>query len=128
MGCIWPPIGIFPLNAFSIPLLNTAVLLASGVTVTIAHHALIEGSRDSVLQGLSYTVLLGGYFTYLQINEYYEAPFRIRDGIYGRTFFVSTGFHGVHVIIGTIFLMVCLVRTFHHHFSIIHHFGFEAAA
>ncbi len=128
LGCVWPPVGVFPLNAFAVPLLNTSVLLASGVTVTWAHHAIIEGSRDEVLRRLVYTVALGGYFTYLQGNEYYDAPFRIRDGIYGTTFFVSTGFHGAHVLIGTIFLGTCLLRGYYYHFSTTHHFGFEAAA
>lgn len=128
LGCVWPPIGIFPLNAFAVPLLNTAVLLASGVTVTWAHHSIIMGFRGNVLQGLGYTVGLGAYFTYLQVNEYYEASFRIRDGAYGTTFFVATGFHGIHVLIGTTFLIVCLIRSYHYHFSTRHHFGFEAAA
>lgn len=128
LGCIWPPAGISPLNAFAVPLLNTAVLLASGVTVTWAHHSIIEGKRDEALRGLLYTVILGVYFTYLQVNEYYDAPFRISDGIYGTTFFVSTGFHGAHVLIGTTFLLICLIRVYHYHFSSRHHFGFEAAA
>jgi len=104
------------------------VLLASGVTVTWAHHSIIMGFRGNVLQGLGYTVGLGAYFTYLQVNEYYEASFRIRDGAYGTTFFVATGFHGIHVLIGTTFLIVCLIRSYHYHFSTRHHFGFEAAA
>uniref|UniRef100_A0A1X9ZNS5 Cytochrome c oxidase subunit 3 n=1 Tax=Decemunciger sp. AB-2017 TaxID=1980157 RepID=A0A1X9ZNS5_9ANNE len=128
IGCVWPPIGITPLNAFAIPLLNTAVLLASGVTVTWAHHSLLEGNRKNATQALFYTVTLGLYFTYLQMNEYLDASFSISDSIYGTTFFVSTGFHGAHVIIGTTFLMVCLFRTYHFHFSANHHFGFEAAA
>jgi cytochrome c oxidase subunit 3 len=128
LGCRWPPTGISPVNPFAIPLLNTAVLLASGVTVTWAHHGLIEGNRRSRLQGLLLTVTLGIYFTYLQAFEYLETPFRIADRIYGTTFFVATGFHGLHVIIGTTFLLVCLIRTWLHHFSSGHHFGFEAAA
>jgi len=128
LGCRWPPTGISPVNPFAIPLLNTAVLLASGVTVTWAHHGLIEGRRSRSLQGLFLTVSLGIYFTYLQAFEYLETPFRIADRIYGTTFFVATGFHGLHVIIGTAFLWVCLVRTWLHHFSSGHHFGFEAAA
>lgn len=128
LGCRWPPTGISPINPFSIPLLNTAVLLASGVTVTWAHHGLMEGNRNNSLQGLLLTVRLGGYFTYLQALEYIEAPFRIADRIYGTTFFVATGFHGLHVFIGTTFLLICLIRTWLHHFSSGHHFGFEAAA
>jgi cytochrome c oxidase subunit 3 len=80
------------------------------------------------IQALSLTVLLGFYFTFLQLGEYIEAPFSIADRIYGSTFFVSTGFHGAHVIIGTIFLLVCLIRTILYQFSTGHHFGFEAAA
>nr|AVW86180.1 cytochrome c oxidase subunit 3 [Eulepethus nanhaiensis] len=128
LGCSWPPTGIYPLNPFSIPLLNTAVLLASGVTVTWAHHSLMEGNRPQSIQALLMTVTLGIYFTFLQAGEYWEAPFTIADSVYGSTFFVATGFHGLHVLIGSSFLLVCLLRTSIHHFSTTHHFGFEAAA
>lgn len=128
LGCCWPPVGITPINPFRVPLLNTAVLLASGVTVTWAHHRLIEGNRPNAIQALALTVGLGIYFTFLQVGEYVSAPFTIADGIYGTTFYVSTGFHGLHVIIGTIFLSVCLARLVLWHFSPGHHFGFEAAA
>nr|ABM65768.1 cytochrome c oxidase subunit 3 [Nucula nucleus] len=128
LGSSWPPTGIYPLNPFQIPLLNTAVLLASGVTVTWAHHALMEGSRPSAIQSLTMTVILGVYFTALQASEYLEAPFAIADGIYGSTFFVATGFHGLHVLIGSAFLLVCLIRLHYFHYSKKHHFGFEAAA
>jgi len=128
LGSCWPPVGIEPLNPFEVPLLNTAVLLGSGVTVTWAHHALMEGDRINGIQALIATVALGVYFTFLQAGEYYEAPFTIADGAYGSTFFVSTGFHGFHVLVGTTFLFVCLVRVWTYHFSPEHHFGFEAAA
>lgn len=128
LGSCWPPVGIYPLNAFSVPLLNTAVLLASGVSVTWAHHGLLEGDRRRGVQGLVLTVVLGVYFTFLQGGEYWEAPFTLSDGVYGSTFFVATGFHGLHVLIGSSFLLVCLVRLFVYHFSSGHHFGFEAAA
>jgi cytochrome c oxidase subunit 3 len=128
IGCTWPPTGINPINPFSIPLLNTAVLLASGVTVTWAHHRVINKSRTETLQALSLTVILGVYFTFLQAGEYIEAPFTIADRAYGTLFYVCTGFHGIHVLVGTIFLSVCLIRTFLYHFSDGHHFGFEAAA
>nr|ALS46246.1 cytochrome c oxidase subunit 3 [Glycera unicornis] len=128
LGCTWPPTGIKVLNPFAVPLLNTAVLLASGVTVTWAHHSLMEGERKEASQALALTVALGTYFTSLQAGEYWEAPFSIADSIYGTTFFVATGFHGLHVLIGSSFLMVCLYRTFNFHFSSGHHFGFEAAA
>nr|YP_007317564.1 cytochrome oxidase subunit III [Cnemaspis limi]ADY86101.1 cytochrome oxidase subunit III [Cnemaspis limi] len=128
LGGIWPPLGVHPLNPFAVPLLNTAVLLASGVTVTWAHHAIMIGDRKGALQGLLTTILLGIYFTLLQAIEYAEAPFTIADATYGSTFFVATGFHGLHVIIGTSFLAVCLLRQINHHFTPDHHFGFEAAA
>jgi cytochrome c oxidase subunit 3 len=128
IGCSWPPTGIHPLNPFSIPLLNTAVLLASGVTVTWAHHRLIAGKRPDAIQALTLTVLLGAYFTFLQAGEYLASPFTIADRVYGTTFFVATGFHGLHVLIGSSFLAICLIRTWSHHFSAGHHFGFEAAA
>lgn len=128
LGCTWPPTGISPLNPFSVPLLNTAVLLASGVTVTWAHHRILEKNKAETTQALLLTVILGVYFTYLQAGEYVEAPFTIADRVYGTTFFVATGFHGLHVLIGSSFLLVCLWRAFSHQFSTGHHFGFEAAA
>lgn len=128
LGCRWPPTGITPLNPFSVPLLNTTVLLASGVTVTWAHHRLIEKSQKETTQALFLTILLGGYFTFLQAGEYIEASFSIADRIYGSTFFVATGFHGLHVLIGSTFLFICLIRNLFIHFSRRHHFGFEAAA
>jgi len=128
LGCCWPPVGIKPLNPFRVPLLNTAVLLASGVTVTWAHHRLMEKNRNNTLNALLLTVALGAYFTVLQYGEYVEASFAIADRVYGSTFFVATGFHGAHVLIGSTFLIVCMLRTWIYHFSRTHHFGFEAAA
>nr|QRZ02802.1 cytochrome c oxidase subunit III [Papio anubis] len=127
LGCHWPPTGITPLNPLEVPLLNTSVLLASGVTITWAHHSLMSGSRKQTIQALLITILLGTYFTLLQISEYFEAPFTISDGIYGSTFFIATGFHGLHVIIGSTFLLTCLIRQLFYHFTSSHHFGFEAA-
>ena len=128
LGRIWPPKGIAPFDPISIPMLNTSILLASGVTVTWAHHRIIEGNQSQGIQGLFFTVLLGIYFTILQAYEYIEAPFTIADSVYGSTFFMATGFHGIHVIIGTLFLSACLLRHSINHFSSSHHFGFEAAA
>nr|YP_009307963.1 cytochrome c oxidase subunit III [Typosyllis antoni]AOR87148.1 cytochrome c oxidase subunit III [Typosyllis antoni] len=128
LGCSWPPTGIWPLNPFSIPLLNTAVLLSSGVTVTYAHHALLFYKNSEVLTGLALTVILGAYFTSLQAIEYMETSFSFADSTYGSTFFIATGFHGLHVIIGSLFLLTCLMRASRIQLSKNHHFGFEAAA
>nr|ASS30669.1 cytochrome c oxidase subunit 3 [Gastroptychus rogeri] len=127
IGMLWPPKGITPFNPFGIPLLNTIILLSSGVTVTWAHHSILENYHMKAFQSLLITVLLGLYFTILQAFEYLEAPFAISDSIFGSSFFVATGFHGLHVMIGTIFLLICLLRLFNFHFSSKHHFGFEAA-
>jgi cytochrome c oxidase subunit 3 len=127
IGSIWPPVGINVLNPFEVPLLNTAILLTSGATVTWSHHALISGDRKNTILALIVTVILGFVFTLLQGLEYVEASFTIADSVYGTTFFVATGFHGIHVIIGTVFLFVCLLRIINHHFTRHHHNGFEAA-
>nr|AAK08567.1 cytochrome c oxidase subunit III [Crypturellus tataupa] len=128
LGGLWPPTGIMPLDPLEVPLLNTAILLASGVTVTWAHHSITECNRKQAIQALSMTIILGFYFTLLQAMEYYDAPFSIADGVYGSTFFVATGFHGLHVMIGSTFLTICLLRLIKFHFTSNHHFGFEAAA
>jgi len=127
LGSVWPPTGIQTFNPFTIPLLNTAILLGSGVRVTWAHHSLVEGIHNNIIYGLTLTILLGLYFSALQALEYYEASFTIRDSVYGTTFFVATGFHGLHVIIGTTFLIVCLYRAIEGHYSRNHHIGYEAA-
>nr|AGV04750.1 cytochrome c oxidase subunit III [Neomysis orientalis] len=128
IGVVWPPLGIVTFNPFSIPLLNTLILLTSGATVTWAHHTILEKNYSSSITALTLTCALGLYFTTLQAMEYWEAPFSIADSIYGTTFFVATGFHGLHVIIGTLFLIVCLYRLKKLHFSDKHHLGFESAA
>lgn len=128
IGINWPPQGIKTFNPIEIPLLNTIILLCSGISVTWAHHRLIIGIHSQTTKALITTVTLGLYFTILQAYEYIEARFCIRDSIYGSSFYIATGFHGIHVIIGTIFLLICLTRHIKYHFSINHHFGFEAAA
>nr|AYR05166.1 cytochrome c oxidase subunit 3 [Elateridae sp. 1 ACP-2013] len=128
IGMTWPPLGIETFDPMQIPLLNTMILVSSGITITWAHHSLMENDYKQSIIGLSITVILGIYFTILQAYEYYEAPFTIADSVYGSCFFMATGFHGLHVIIGTIFLTICLLRLAFNHFSQIHHFGFEAAA
>lgn len=127
LGAVWPPIGIEVLNPWQVPLLNTAILLTSGACVTWAHHGLIAGKREDMIVGLFATVTLGIIFTGLQGMEYFEAPFTIADSIYGTTFFMTTGLHGVHVIIGTLALVVGLNRSINYHFTKKHHLGLEGA-
>lgn len=128
LGAVWPPEGLEILSAWGIPLLNTAILLTSGATVTWAHHSIVAGDKKQSQIGLLLTILLAIVFTALQVFEYLESPFDISDGIYGSCFFLATGFHGFHVFIGTCFLIVCLSRLNLNHFTRDHHFGFEAAA
>ena len=127
-GGVWPPEQIITFDPFHLPLMMTLVLLLSGCTVTWAHHALREGHREEAAQALGITVLLGVFFTILQAYEYSHAAFGLADGVYPSAFYVATGFHGFHVIIGTIFLAVCYFRTVKGHFTPQSHFGFEAAA
>nr|UPL65434.1 cytochrome c oxidase subunit III [Henestaris halophilus] len=128
IGMTWPPKGIKTFNPMEIPLLNTMILLCSGITVTWSHHCMMNGKHEQTLKSLMLTIILGVTFTILQAYEYLEAPFCISDSIYGSTFFMSTGFHGIHVIIGTTFLLICLMRHNKFQFSKNHHFGFEAGA
>lgn len=127
-GGVWPPKGIAVFDPFQLPLLNTLILLLSGCTVTWAHHGLIHGDRKALIQGLAISVCLGLIFTALQAWEYSHAAFGFREGIYPSTFFMATGFHGFHVIVGTSFLAVCLFRALKGHFTPEKHVGFEAAA
>jgi len=128
IGQLWPPYGIKPFNPFDIPLINTIILVSSGLTITWSHHSLLNKNFKERKKSLLLTIILGIYFTSLQLIEYIESPFTIADSIYGSTFFISTGFHGLHVIIGTLFLFFCYIRLSYLHFSSTHHFGFEAAA
>jgi cytochrome c oxidase subunit 3 len=126
IGSEWPPLGIQAINPFELPLLNTIILLSSGVTVTYAHHSLIQGNRSGSLYGLVYTIILAVIFTSLQGIEYTVSSFTISDGIFGTCFYFGTGFHGLHVIIGTIFITVGLWRTLAYHLTDNHHLGLEA--
>ena len=128
MGGIWPPKGIEVFDAWRLPLLNTLILLLSGCTLTYAHNAIIHKDRAGFNMGLLATIILGLIFTALQVVEYMHAPFAFKESIYGATFFLATGFHGFHVVVGTIFLIVCYGRSLKGHFTDKHHFGFEAAA
>jgi cytochrome c oxidase subunit 3 len=126
LGRRWAPIGIEVLNPIEIPLLNTVILVVSGISVTWSHHSLIEGNHRERILGLIMTLFLGLAFTVLQALEYAEVRFRICDRVYGSIFFIATGFHGVHVIVGSIFLCRSLIRIYKGYFRCIHHFGFEA--
>nr|UGS80378.1 cytochrome c oxidase subunit III [Lachesilla pedicularia] len=128
LGLTWPPLGIAPFNPLQIPLLNTMILLSSGASITWAHHALIKNNFSQTSISLLITILLGIYFSLLQMFEYIEASFTIADSVYGSTFFMATGFHGLHVIIGTLFILISFLRHLNNQFSNHHHFGFEAAA
>ncbi|MES2984180.1 MAG: cytochrome c oxidase subunit 3 [Pseudomonadota bacterium] len=125
---VWPPANIIPFNPFDLPLLNTLLLLLSGTTVTWAHHSLLEGNTRDVIRGLACTVVLGVLFTCCQALEYSHAAFGLKDGKYAATFFLATGFHGLHVMIGTAFLAVCLVRARRGTLTVKGHLGFEFAA
>jgi len=126
LGSQWPPYGIQAVNPFELPLLNTMILLSSGVTVTYAHHCLINDKRSGTLYGLLYTVTLALIFTAMQGIEYTVSSFSISDGTFGSCFYFGTGFHGLHVIIGTIFIGVGLWRMMAYHLTDNHHLGLEA--
>lgn len=128
IGRIWPPKNIIIFNPYGIPILNTIILLSSGVRITWCHYRILNGLKIERIFSLLLTIFLGLIFTIFQYLEYIEAIFSIRDSVYGSIFFISTGFHGLHVLIGTLFLVVNLFRICLNNFSSFHHFGFEASA
>lgn len=127
IGCVWPPLGIVPLDPWGLPLWNTVILLSSGVTITVAHRGIVAKSRYITICGLLSTIIFGFIFTVIQSYEYNIAPFSINDGIFGSLFFLLTGFHGIHVLVGSIFLIVCLCRHLLYHLTHKHHLGLECA-
>uniref|UniRef100_A0AAU6PC43 Cytochrome c oxidase subunit 3 n=1 Tax=Ledropsis sp. TaxID=3133679 RepID=A0AAU6PC43_9HEMI len=128
IGLFWPPVGIKIFNPMNIPMLNTMILLSSGMTMTWAHNSLLSNNYSDMVWGLILTLMLGFYFSFLQLYEYIECSFCISDSIYGCLFFVMTGFHGLHVIIGTLFISVIFFRGVFLHFSSVHHVGFESSS
>ena len=127
VGAHWPPVGIETVNPYELPLLNTVILLSSGITVTYAHHSFIKGNRSGTLNGLVATGVLAVIFTGLQLIEYSVSSFTISDGIFGSTFYFGTGFHGLHVLIGTAFILVGLFRGLAYHYTDHHHLGLESS-
>jgi len=125
---LFPSKGVEVLNAFELPLLNTLILLCSGTTVTWAHHSIIHGDREGFKKGLLLTIALGVVFSAVQAYEYAHAPFSFGGTPYSSGFYMATGFHGFHVLVGTIFLIICYIRATKGHFTPRQHFGFEAAA
>nr|UTN43022.1 cytochrome c oxidase subunit 3 [Chelopistes texanus] len=128
LGLIWPPIGVEPMSYLGVPLLNTIILLSSGVSVTWAHHSLLDGVKNQTFNGLLATVICGMVFMYFQILEYFECSFTIADSVFGSIFFSATGFHGLHVTIGVLFLLIAMIRTKKLHLTPNHHIGFEVSA
>ncbi len=128
IGYVWPPKTIHAIEAFDLPFLMTMILLLSGCTVTWAHHAILEGKRQEASKALLITIILGALFTFFQGFEYYHATFHFKENIYSSAFYMATGFHGFHVLVGTIFLIVSYFRNEKGHFTPESHFGFEAAA
>lgn len=124
----WPPVGVTTFDPFHLPLMNTLILLLSGTTVTAAHHALQHNKMDQAKSMLAITIILGVAFSALQAYEYSLAQFTFDGTIYGSAFFMATGFHGAHVVIGTIFLAVCLIRMYAKNMTAEKHLGFEFAA
>jgi cytochrome c oxidase subunit 3 len=127
IGGVWPPKKIIPVELHGIPLTNTFLLLSSGATVTWGHHALVTKAKKHTIVALFATIFLAILFTFLQGLEYTSAPFNISDSVFGSCFYLTTGFHGFHVFIGTTALIISLIRLILNHFTDTHHFGFEAS-
>ena len=127
LGGVWPPKAVTTINTYTVPLTNTFFLLTSGATVTWAHHAILARAKRHTIVALIFTLVLAALFTGLQGLEYVNAPFNISDGVYGSCFYMATGFHGFHVFVGTIALLIAFIRVVLNHFTDKHHFGFESA-
>nr|BCR02923.1 cytochrome oxidase subunit 3 [Riccardoella reaumuri] len=128
IGAIWPPMNINLFNPMNVPLLNTIILISSGVSITWSHHSMMKMNKKESIISMFMTIMLGLTFSLLQLMEYYQAPFSMSDSIYSSTFFLSTGFHGLHVIIGSIFLMVTFIRMLKNSINKNHMISFEFSA
>lgn len=127
IGGVWPPQGIVPIDPWALPFINTALLLTSGIYITVTHRSIRTGNYKSVVKSLSWTIVHGVIFSGIQLHEYREATFSINDSVYGSIFYLMTGFHGIHVLVGTIFLIVCFFRHVNYHFWRRHHVGLVCA-
>jgi len=127
LGHIWPPLGINPMNYLSLPLLGTCILLSSGFILTLSHEAIIFGNKDKSLIHLLFTIILGLIFLLLQFTEYSYGEFNFSDSIYGSIFYITTGLHGLHVLIGVLFLIIGLIRIYFDNLTSEHLLGFEFA-
>jgi len=127
IGCVWPPLGIEPVNAFGYAAIGTLILIVSGISLTYGHRELIKGERANSLYGILTTIIFGILFTILQFIEYINTTFSINDTVFGSIFFLFTGFHGFHVIIGTIMLIICFFRHLNYHFTRETHVGLDCA-
>jgi cytochrome c oxidase subunit 3 len=127
LGASWPPSGIESINPFELPLLNTIILLSSGIAITYGHHSLIHGNRKGSLDGTVFSIALAILFTILQGVEYTVSSFSLGDSTFGSCFYFGTGFHGIHVVIGTIFISVSLSRIWSYHLTDNHHLGYESS-
>nr|YP_009519724.1 cytochrome c oxidase subunit III [Colpocephalum griffoneae]AYC65898.1 cytochrome c oxidase subunit III [Colpocephalum griffoneae] len=123
----WPPTGLESVDPMGVPLLGTLILISSGISITWSHHATMHGDKNGALTSLALTIMMGLIFSVLQFTEYKECSFTISDSVFGSIFFLSTGFHGFHVLVGTFMLIFCFIRMYFNHFSLSHHVGYEAA-
>jgi len=121
VGTIWPPVGLQVIPVFEFPLFNTFVLIISGFSVTWVHRAISLGSFKNAVDGFVLTILLGLFFVFLQVLEYFESTFNLQDGAYSSAFFMLTGLHGCHVIVGVCFLFVCFISLLNNHFLTNHY-------
>ena len=128
LDLVWPPEEVNTIGAWGIPFLNTMILLSSGASLTWTHSALLGGSRKDALFSLAITIVLAAIFTFFQGIEYSSSVTSISDSVYGTTFYLLTGLHGFHVLVGAIFLAICLKRMYNDQFTSGNHIGFEAAA
>ena len=127
IGYSWPPLNIVTLDPWGLPLWNTIILLSSGITITCCHKAILAGERSTTINSLIATVGYGVIFTFVQMYEYNIAPFSMNDSVFGSLFFMLTGFHGIHVFVGTLMLIVCLYRQINYHFIRRQHVGLECS-